>query len=93
MLIFYVFFYPVEVSHVHNDLTPDAGLTSDTMTRVHSLEILEAYTPSTLPLGAYDEISPYATFRMPGDNKTPPPPPLPSVSESQVIFLFRNSSI
>ncbi|XP_047475797.1 Down syndrome cell adhesion molecule-like protein Dscam2 isoform X2 [Penaeus chinensis] len=73
-----------EVSHVHNDLTPDSGLTSDTMTRVHSLEILEAYTPSTLPLGAYDEISPYATFRMPGNNKTPPPPPLPSPVVSAV---------
>ncbi|XP_042886479.1 serine/arginine repetitive matrix protein 2-like isoform X2 [Penaeus japonicus] len=73
-----------EVGHIHNDLTPDSGLTSDTMTRVHSLEILEAYTPSTLPLGAYDEISPYATFRMPGDSKTPPPPPLPSPVVSTV---------
>ncbi|KAG7174552.1 Down syndrome cell adhesion molecule-like protein 2-like 6 [Homarus americanus] len=67
-----------EVNHVHNDLTPDSGLTSETLLGGHSLEILEAYTPSTLPLGSYDEISPYATFRMPGENKTPPPPPLPS---------------
>lgn len=66
--------------YVHSDLTPDSGLTSETMLRGHTLEILEAYTPSTLPLGSYEEISPYATFRMSGDNKTPPPPPLPSVS-------------
>ncbi|XP_068223029.1 cell adhesion molecule Dscam1-like isoform X2 [Palaemon carinicauda] len=72
-----------EVNHVHNDLTPDSGLTSDTMLGGHSLEILEAYTPSTLPLGSYDEISPYATFRMPGENnKTPPPPPLPSRADT-----------
>lgn len=73
-----------EVNHVHNDLTPDSGLTSETLLGGHSLEILEAYTPSTLPLGSYEEISPYATFRMPGETKTPPPPPLPSVS-TQVL--------
>ncbi|XP_069185985.1 cell adhesion molecule Dscam1 isoform X2 [Procambarus clarkii] len=67
-----------EVNHIHNDLTRDSGLTSETLLGGHSLEILEAYTPSTLPLGSYDEISPYATFRMPGETKTPPPPPLPS---------------
>ncbi|KAK8374126.1 hypothetical protein O3P69_009664, partial [Scylla paramamosain] len=70
--------YKAEVNHVHNDLTPDSGLTSETLLGGRSLEILEAYTPSTLPLGSYDEISPYATFRMPGETKTPPPPPLPS---------------
>ncbi|XP_063845297.1 cell adhesion molecule Dscam1-like isoform X4 [Scylla paramamosain] len=73
--------YKAEVNHVHNDLTPDSGLTSETLLGGRSLEILEAYTPSTLPLGSYDEISPYATFRMPGETKTPPPPPLPSRGE------------
>ncbi|XP_071538392.1 cell adhesion molecule Dscam1-like [Panulirus ornatus] len=67
-----------EARHVHNDLTQDSAMTSETILRGHALEILEAYTPSTLPLGSYEEISPYATFRMPGENKTPPPPPLPS---------------
>ncbi|KAK3872049.1 hypothetical protein Pcinc_022840 [Petrolisthes cinctipes] len=70
-----------EANHIHNDLTPESGLTSETLLRGHSLEILEAYTPSTLPLGSYDEISPYATFRMPGESRTPPPPPLPSRGE------------
>ncbi|KAK7074277.1 hypothetical protein SK128_018948 [Halocaridina rubra] len=76
-----------EVNHVYNDLTPDSGLTSDTLLQGQSLEILEAYTPSTLPLGSYAEISPYATFRMPGENKTPPPPPLPSRAEPNARLM------
>ncbi|XP_076034195.1 cell adhesion molecule Dscam1-like isoform X3 [Oratosquilla oratoria] len=93
-----------EVNHINNDLTPESGLTSDTLlggngigqvlggpnggvgvgsySTGRTLEILEAYTPSTLPLGSYDEISPYATFRMHGESKTPPPPPLPSPAVS-----------
>ncbi|XP_071549821.1 cell adhesion molecule Dscam1-like [Panulirus ornatus] len=76
--------YKAEVNHVHNDLTPESGLTSETLLGGHNLEILEAYTPSTLPLGSYEEISPYATFRMPGEDNTPPPPPLPSPVASVV---------
>lgn len=68
-----------EANNIHSDLTPESGLSSGTLVDgCQNNDILEAYSASTLPLDStsYQQITPYATFRMKYKKditRTPPP--------------------